>query len=562
MKTTGKIEAKRAYPPILPGPKEWPVVLLSKNRKQFIDTVVSATLSQLKSVTGDRQTLVEELELTRYLEQNRIKENPWKIDPEDDEVFWKDIKSRLVAQANDAEEDQLQVETILRDIVTRYAEEIAGNFKQSRYRLARTIISFGFARLLNAARIKGLKALFSKELDLPDKIHLLGEVEQLRNLAKLGTVVLVPTHFSNLDSVLIGWVIQHLGLPPFIYGAGLNLFNIGIFAYFMDSLGAYKVDRRKKNPLYLQTLKTYSTEALKYGCHSLFFPGGTRSRSGKIEDKLKMGLLGTALEAQRLNFEAHPDKADKIFVVPMVLNYHFVLEAPSLIREHLSRRGQERFYQERDEFSTSYKIIKFLIKFFTRGSGISVSIGRGMDLMGNYVNESGESMDQHQRVINLRHYFSSQGKITNDPQRDAQYTQILADRIIEEYHKINRVFSSHLVAFTGFQILRKRYKKLDLFNFLRLAAEEQSIEYQVFKNAFESSRNKIFALYESGSVQIAPHLTGELDAVIDHGLFNVGLYHAKRPLMKNKEGNIITEDLNTLYFYRNRMIGYGLENDY
>ena len=110
---------------------------------------------------------------------------------------------------------------------------------------------------------------------------------------------MVPTHFSNLDSVLIAWVIYELGLPPFIYGAGLNLFNIGIFAYFMNSVGAYKVDRRKKNAVYLETLKTYSTLSIQKGCHSLFFPGGTRSRSGKIENVLKMGLLGTAIEAQR-----------------------------------------------------------------------------------------------------------------------------------------------------------------------------------------------------------------------------------------------------------------------
>src|SRR3546814_15272144 len=55
------------------------------------------------------------------------------------------------------------------------------------------------------------------------------------------------------------WVIHSLGLPAFIYGAGLNLFNRKIFAYFMNSLGAYKVDRRKKNLPYLETLKTYST---------------------------------------------------------------------------------------------------------------------------------------------------------------------------------------------------------------------------------------------------------------------------------------------------------------
>ena len=110
----------------------------------------------------------------------------------------------------------------------------------------------------------------------------------------------------------------------FVYGAGLNLFGIRALAYFMNKLGAYKVDRRKKNLPYLETLKTYSTLAMTNGCNSLFFPGGTRSRSGAIEDKLKLGLLGTAMEAQRLNYLNNGAEAKKIFVVPVVFGYNFV----------------------------------------------------------------------------------------------------------------------------------------------------------------------------------------------------------------------------------------------
>ena len=37
-----------------------------------------------------------------------------------------------------------------------------------------------------------------------------------------------------------------LGLPPYTYGAGLNLFSNKMIGFFMHNLGAYKVDRRKK----------------------------------------------------------------------------------------------------------------------------------------------------------------------------------------------------------------------------------------------------------------------------------------------------------------------------
>ena len=32
--------------------------------------------------------------------------------------------------------------------------------------------------------------------------------------------------------------------------------------------------------------------------------------------------------------------------------------------------------------------------------------------------------------------------------------------------------------------------------------------------------------------------------LIEHGLKNVGMYHAKRPLVRNKEGDLTTQDLN------------------
>jgi len=245
--------------------------------------------------------------------------------------------------------------------------------------------------------------------------------------------------------------------------------------------------------------------------------------------------------------------------VPVTINYHFVLEAPSLIKEHLSQTGQERFYEERDEFSTSYKISKFLVKFFTRGSDISVSVGKPMDVLGHYVNEDGHSLDKNERIINTRDYFISKGEVNVDPQREEEYTQRLGRRIVDEFHRNNRVFSSHLVAFTAFQMIKKLHPKMDLFNLLRLAEDEIQIPYEDFKTECQKVLNQVEFLKNKGKVNMAPHLNQGLEDIINHGLSNVGLYHAKRPLIKNQEGNIITQDLNLLYFYHNRLDGYDLE---
>jgi len=558
-----EIEEKKnkniGYKPILDGIPDWPVYQLSKSRKEFIEEVTQKAIERIRHLRPTRKQLVEELETTVYREQNRLKRNRWRVDPKDDVRFWAEIKSDLVELISKTNEEVgTGDEKILYKIVHRYANEIAGNFKPSKYKLARNVTKFWFSRLLNGARVKKFGAFFRNEYTLRDKIHIVGKVKMLRKLAKRGTVVMVPTHFSNLDSILIGWVIHSLGLPAFIYGAGLNLFNMKLFAYFMNSLGAYKVDRRKKNLPYLETLKMYSNLALQKGAHSLFFPGGTRSRSGMIEKQLKLGLLSTAIEAQRNIYQENAADTRKIFVVPVTINYHFVLEAPELIEDYLSVKGPDRYFPEQDIYG-SFQLIRFMFKFFTKGSSISVAIGPGLDVMGNYVTDEGESLDAQNRVINPADYFKTNGEVTEDHQREDEYTRMLSQRIVKEYHCINRVFASHLVAFVGFQMLQKKYGKLDLFSFLRLPEDELELDYEEFKATFKRVRKAMYLMKEQGKINHASHLKGEADLVIKRGLDNVGIFHLNRPLLRNKKGMIVTQQLDLLYYYQNRLVGYDLE---
>lgn len=563
MEVIEKKNKNKRYKPILDKIPDWPVYQLSKNRKEFIEEVADHAFKRIKEMRPTRKQLVDELEATVYREQQRMKRNRWRIDPQDEPKFWAKIKEDLLDVTSKPLDDDLadrKEDEILKRIVHRYAGEIAGNFKPSSYRFARGVIQFWFARLLNATRVKKFGAIFRNQYTLRDKIQIVGKVKQLRSLARKGTIVMVPTHLSNLDSILIGWIIHALGLPAFIYGAGLNLFNIKIIAYFMNSLGAYKVDRRKKNLPYLETLKMYSGLAIEKGAHSLFFPGGTRSRSGTIEKMLKLGLLSTATEAQRNIYLKTPagEEPRKIFVVPVTLNYHFVLEAPELIDDYLSVKGQDRYLPEEDKYG-SLQLIQFLFKFFTKGSNISVSIGRGLDIMGNYVDDEGNSLDSQGRIIDTRDYFISNGQLTIDKQREDEYTRMLSQRIVAEYHKIHRTFASHLVAFVAFELWQKKHPKLDLFGLLRLPEEELSLDYPEFRKTCKRVRKQIYRLKKEGKANHATHVKGKIDLVISHGLENVGNFHLKRPLLMDKKGNIITKDLNTLYFYHNRLVGYDLE---
>jgi len=555
-----KKNKNRPYKPILEGIPDWPVYQLSKNRKEFVEEVTQRSIERIKLLRPNRKQLIDELEATAYREQNRIKRNRWRVDPKDDSKFWAGVKNDLVELSSKTPEESATLEDeILRKIVSRYSNEIAGNFKPNSYRVTREVIKFFFQRLLNGARVKKFGAFFRSQYTLRDKIQIVGKVKMLRKLATQGTVVMVPTHFSNLDSILIGWVIHSCGLPAFIYGAGLNLFNIKIFAYFMNSLGAYKVDRRKKNLPYLETLKMYSNLAIQKGAHSLFFPGGTRSRSGLIEKQLKLGLLSTAIEAQRNLYQENPgQEVRKIFIVPVTLNYNFVLEAPDLIEDYLHVKGQDKYFPEQDKYG-SWQLLRFLFKFFTKGSNISVSIGPGLDVLGNYVDEEGNSLDSQGRIIDTKDYFVSNGSITDDKQREDEYTRMLSNRIVTEYHRINRVFASHLAAYVAFEMWQKKFPKLDLFSLLRLPEEDLEIEFAEFRETYKRVRKRIYELKDEGKVYHATHLKGKVDQVIKLGIENVGIFHLNRPLLLNKKGNIITKDLTVLYYYHNRLVGYDLE---
>jgi len=551
------------YKPVVPKIHDWPIAQLFRKKDSFVQEVINDAILGLEKY-GERegQNLGEYLVRTMYLERIRMQEDPWKVDPKDEGKFWADIKKQLV-KAEQLEEKGFIGNThtdLSRKVVSRYAHEIASTFKPGSYHFAKRFLPFFFSTLLNASAGKTVKSVINHSVQLQERVHLQGQIESLRSLATKGTIILVPTHISNVDSILVGWGLHALGVPAFIYGAGLNLYNTKILAYFMNRLGAYKVDRRKKNPIYRATLNSYATIATQEGVHGIFFPGGTRSRSGMIEKNLKLGLLSTAIEVQRRNYiQPVRGQSEKIFVVPLVMSYHFVLEAKSLIKQYLRREGQEHFYTLDEESRSYLKLLHFVWTTFSQSSDIVLAFGKPMDVFGNFVDDEGNSLDHHGRLIDTKAYFLSKGKVTEDAQRDEEYTRLLGERIVERYHAENHVFSSHLVAFVAFQYVKKKHPNLDLFGLLRLPEEDRELPIVPFREALERVLNRLRELSDQSKVHLAQHMINDTRTIIEHGIKNLGIYHAKRPLRFQKEYALVTEDLNLLYYYHNRLVGYELE---
>ena len=139
-------------------------------------------------------------------------------------------------------------------LVALYVAEVHNRFSRRAYRIATETVPIALTRLLTASRPSDLVL---GDFDPESRILVRGPLATLRSLSANHTLILAPTHLSNLDSPLIGYALYKAGLDPFIYGAGLNLFSNPVMALFMSRLGAYTVDRRKRHRLYKDVLKDY-----------------------------------------------------------------------------------------------------------------------------------------------------------------------------------------------------------------------------------------------------------------------------------------------------------------
>ncbi len=450
--------------------------------------------------------------------------------------------------------DRNWIENQVWSLIRYHANDIAGNFNPRVYSFASRILPFILASLLNAGRIDRKLRMFR---GLRDHASIGGDIDRLRSLADKSVLIHLPTHSSNLDSLVVGWALYDLGLPPVTYGAGKNLFSNPVFTFFMQNLGAYRVDRRLRFKLYNATLKAYSQVLLERGFHSLFFPGGTRSRDNRIETHLKLGLLGTAFPAQvarlRRNLPGAP-----IVIVPTTLNYALVLEAESLINDYLSREGREHFILTDDESSRLGEITSFLFHLLRVDSSFHLQFGTPTDLFGNEVDANGIPRDPRGRPVDLASYFRVRGELREDPVRDREYTRLLGERLSQTYHRDNTILPTHVVARCLFKRVRARFADEDPFRFLRRdgtlsvarARLEEDVDRMrvVLREFRDEGRLRLFEFTDRASA-------GEL---IETAIRIFSKHHT-RPAIRREGDRLVAADLRLLLFYQNRLEGYRLE---
>ncbi|MBP9112997.1 MAG: 1-acyl-sn-glycerol-3-phosphate acyltransferase [Polyangiaceae bacterium] len=462
-----------------------------------------------------------------------------------------------------------EVRAKLEGIAERHAEDVAGNFDPKVY----LAVSRAGAPLLgtllrprealsNLAQLTQL-AQFGTGGSLDGRVVVQGPVKQVRALSEIGTVVYVPTHLSNLDSVVFGFAMERNGLPPATYGAGKNLFTNPVLSFFMHNLGAYKVDRRLKHTLYKDVLKAYSCLLIERGYHSLFFPGGTRSRSGGVERKLKLGLAGTGLEAVIRSARTKGlSGAQKVFFVPATINYTLTLEAETLIEDFLKEEGKSRYIIEDDESTRFGKTASFMQKLMGLDESVVIRFSKPMDCFGNFVDEAGQSYDSRGRTIDPLSYILDRDDAPSfDRDRDMNYTHQLGEAICKAFKRDTVILPTHLVAAAAFSLLERTVGKGDLFSLLR-PRDHVTVAKSALIAEMKRLHEALRELADKDAIRLAPRVDKFIpETILEDALRAFGGYHSQEVIGRRGD-DLMLVHTRLLFYYQNRLAAHGVVPDY
>jgi glycerol-3-phosphate O-acyltransferase len=450
----------------------------------------------------------------------------------------------------------------VRELATDYAWDVAGNFDPRVFKASTRILPGLVTGLLAPRKLASMARDPRRLFDLgslQDKVIVEGPKEKLQRLAQRGVLVFVPTHQSNMDSIVFGYAIDRAGLPPATYGAGKNLFTNPILSFFMHNLGAYRVDRRLRHALYKDVLKTYSCVLVERGYHSIFYPGGTRSRSGGIERKLKLGLVGSCMEAYARTVRAGREK--RIYFVPATINYLIALEAETLIRDFLSDTGKSRYIIEDDESSQLGRMAVFIRKLLAMDSSVVIRFSEPIDPFGNSVDDAGNSFDRRGRRVDPASYVrDADGNVVLDAARDAQYVRELGEDIIRAYVRDTVAMATHVVCAAAFARLRKASPRPDLFTVLR-QRDSLLIPRDELAADVRHLKEQLVEMEKRGDVRLGDFVRSASGGdLVERAVKALSGFHSTPVLVPRREG-ISVHNPELLLYYQNRLAAHGLAWD-
>jgi glycerol-3-phosphate O-acyltransferase len=190
------------------------------------------------------------------------------------------------------------------------------------------------------------------------------DIDRLRNAAKQGTLVLLPSHKSHVDYLILSYVFNQQNLPLPLIAAGDNLDFFPVGKIFRKG-GAFFIRRSfRGDRLYAAIVDAYVRRLLRDGYPIEIFLEGGRSRTGKLLAP-KFGLLSMIVDAAL----AVPERPT--LFVPVSIGYERVIEAQSY---GLELQGGEKAKEDAAGLFASRNVLRH------RYGRISMQVGQILTL--------------------------------------------------------------------------------------------------------------------------------------------------------------------------------------
>jgi glycerol-3-phosphate O-acyltransferase len=190
------------------------------------------------------------------------------------------------------------------------------------------------------------------------------KLARIQSLAQRHPVVFLPTHKSNLDHLVLQYMLYENGHPPNHTAGGINM-NFFPVGPLVRRSGVFFIRRSfKDDPVYKFVLRHYVDYLIEKRFSLEWYIEGGRSRSGKLLPP-RFGLLAYVVDAYRRG------RSEDVVLIPVSIAYDQISDVPDYAAE------QSGAAKQRESFGW---FLRFLRRLGRRYGEIHISFGEPLSL--------------------------------------------------------------------------------------------------------------------------------------------------------------------------------------
>ncbi len=191
--------------------------------------------------------------------------------------------------------------------------EIAANMNSTFFAILNVIVTPLFNRIFSGIEVSG--------------------IEKVADYAKNHPIVLVPSHRSYFDFLILTWLFYHNHMMPPHIAARENM-GFGPFGFIFRRAGAFFLRKSFDAPLFKEVFRQYVAFLVGEGFTQEFFIEGGRSRTGKMLTP-RLGML-------TWDVESFLDSTRRdLFFVPIAITYERLVEEGAMVEEQEGAAKQD-----------------------------------------------------------------------------------------------------------------------------------------------------------------------------------------------------------------------------